>query len=397
MGLEDSTVFGLFDGDGGGGGFGLGDLWQGLNQFASSPVFGMYAGARMSEQEQERWDRHALEQRQRAGRAVWREHEFFRGYEGDEPGDPSVEGLIPFTERFSGQQRAEAERFYGGAPQRFERFAQPIRAGLGRISAEARGRLGQLGAGYAGLERRGMRGAAEIARGFGGLETEGRAGAADLVRRQEARERGLLGQLEGLGGQERRDIRQAYGAEGAAEQVRLGQMGMAGTSAAGGAAMGVARRRTESLGRLEERLRRERIGLTERQTGQTMQARAGALELGLGLGRERLGAEAGALEMGLGLTRERLGFGTEAMGYMTDLESRRLGATAQLGGAGLEYGDVAWQNLMGERERLEMMPWEARREELDRRQNLLLDRIQWQPPYVGQGQQLWGAAGTQVR
>lgn len=354
----------------------------------ASQLGGALFAGRLTEEEQEEWDRYVQQQERTASEAQERLRRFHWG-----PGPAG--GRIGAVQQLAGGQLGEAERFYGGAPQRFEAFAQPVRRGLAGISGEARGRLGELEAGYAGLERRGMAGAAELVGGFRGLETEGRAGAADLVRRQEARERGLLGQLEGLGGQERRDIIQAYGAEGAAEQVRLGQMGMAGTSAAGGAAMGVARRRTESLGRLEERLRGERLGLSERLSGETMQARAGALEFGLGLGRETLGAQAGALELGLGLTEQRLGFGTEAMGYMTDLESRRLGALTQLGGAGLEYGDVAWQNLMGERERLTMMPWEARRQAWEDWERMNVGgQIVRQPPYPSGSQELWGAAGT---
>jgi hypothetical protein len=232
-------------------------------------------------------------------------------------------GFLGAVGRVAEEGLAESERFYSARPEAFKSFADPIRTG------------------------------------YAGLEAEGRAGAAGLVSDQEVRERQLIGMQEGLGEQERRDINQAYRAAWGDEQARLVQSGLMGTGVASSAALNITRERTGAIGRFEERIRGERLDLSERLSGETLQAKAGALEFGLGLGRERLGVE------------------------------------AELGAAGLAYGDTAWQNRQSDRERFGLMPAEAAlmAEEDWRRLNVGPGGIQYAPPYgTGQGGQIGALA-----
>lgn len=356
--------------------------YEQLVTFLQGPVFGLLYGSYMSQEEQKEWDRFVEKIEGIAGEAEARRQATFEGAPVERPstririregvnfnaetreviqsridaGTAPESWIGQFTERVivpAGGRRprtlqdrptkaratgggflgavgrvareglAASEEFYGAAPQRFTDFADPIREG------------------YAGLER------------------EGRAGAAGLVSDQEARERRLMGMAEGLGEQERRDIQQAYRAEWGNQQARLVQAGLAGTGVASSAAYVHARERTDALGRFEERTRREQLGLSERLSGETLQARAGELEFGLGLGRERLGVE------------------------------------AELGAAGLMYGEAAWASQQADRERFGLMPAEAglMAEEDWRRLHVGSGGIQYAPPYgTGQGAQITGLA-----
>lgn len=80
----------------------------------------------------------------------------------------------------------------------------------------------------------------------------------------EARYQQLLAETEQRGGQEREDIRQRYEDVFQRGRQDLTSAGLAGTTALGGLRRGVAEAETGAAGRLEERLRGERMGIIER-------------------------------------------------------------------------------------------------------------------------------------
>ena len=87
--------------------------------------------------------------------------------------------------------------------------------------------------------------------------------------------RGQMAQmmLRGLGGQERRDIDQAFDRRSSAETANLAARGLGGTSLGSTLRTGIDRERTDAQGRLGERLRRERLGTFLGTSGDTLSAK----------------------------------------------------------------------------------------------------------------------------
>jgi hypothetical protein len=225
---------------------------------------------------------------------------------------PANERLLAETERIAGQNLVAGESFFGSAGSRFADVADPLRESIGE-----RTRLGI-------------------------------AGAEDIVNLQRERETRLLDEFGNLGQAERADINQRFGAFGRTQQARLAGLGLGGTTAAAGVASGVLRARGRELGLFEEGLRRERLDLSERLSGETLAAQGASLEFATGLRGE-------------------------------DIQAR-----GDLGFAGLDYGDRAFTNLISERERLGLA---GPREELagvERMNELELNQIINEPPVVGQ-------------
>jgi hypothetical protein len=107
-------------------------------------------------------------------------------------------------------------------------------------------------------------------------------------RANEQRYQDILTGLESSGAQERADIRARYAAIRSGGLGDLASRGLAGTSLASGVRTLAARGESESIGRLEDRLRMQRLGFMERRTD-TYPDEATMLDLAQGAGRYGVG------------------------------------------------------------------------------------------------------------
>ena len=82
----------------------------------------------------------------------------------------------------------------------------------------------------------------------------------DILGGYEKRYSGAMSTLEGLGGQQRADLDREYTELGSKQQQNLASRGLAGTTLAPTLAQGLAGKRTEAMTRLNESLKRERLG-----------------------------------------------------------------------------------------------------------------------------------------
>lgn len=263
-------------------------LLQGVANVAGSPAFGTLAGLRLSRREQQQYDEYRAQQQAIADELVSQTQGV-------------GQGAVEAAQGVSNQGLGLARRYFGGAEGRFASVLNPAEAGVSSL----------LG-GYRALEQQG-------AQGY----------------------QSLLAGLQGMGQQEARDIRADYANLGASEQSRLASMGLTGTSAVSGAALGVQRGQTDALARLQERIR-----------GETQATRLAGLESSLGLARERLGTQASGLE------------------FLTGLR-----------GQGLGYQDTATQNLLSSELNLGLLPSMTGIDVQEMLNRLRTEQIQFAPPY----------------
>lgn len=149
-----------------------------------------------------------------------------------------------------------------------------------------------------------------------------------------------MGNLEGMGDQERRDIEQSYGQRDSDIRQQLASSGMGNTTIGATMGLGTEREKRADLGRLEERLRNQKIDLDTSLT----QAQSAA--------RERMGssyADAMAQLSGQGLSsQEAMGqfgagmesqLGTSALGAQRGLNESAMSLLSGLSDRGLSYLD----------------------------------------------------------
>jgi len=116
-----------------------------------------------------------------------------------------------------------------------------------------------------------------------GIQDRFDTGAADLNQRYTDRQANIMGQFEGLGNQAREDIGQRFGELENRGSQDLASRGLGGSTMLSGMRQGVARQREQEQRRLEESLRRERIGYQTQLSGDALANRRGLLSEGTGL------------------------------------------------------------------------------------------------------------------
>lgn len=266
--------------------------------------------------------------------------------------EPALARRTGDIERISEQNLLASREFFAGAGDRFRGVADPLTADIERRTSL------------------GVSGAQDIAGGFGDLETEGRAQGESLFRGQQRREERLLREFGNLGDVERGELNRRFGALGRTEQARLTGAGLGGTTLASGVASGIERFRGRDLALLNEGLRRERLGFSERLSGETLSTRDLVDQRALELGRGRLGAEASSLEFATGLRGEEIqGKGELGFGRLQAEEQAfrdRINAESLFGTAGAEAGVAEAREL----------------------NQLELEQIVNEPPRTDQGSQL---------
>ncbi len=210
----------------------------------------------------------------------------------------------------------------GGFQQREQNVLGGFRDFESGINAQAQGRT-QAGQG---LIQNLM---SQLQGGFSGLQGDV-AGGFDTLRGD------LLGALQGSGGQERTDINEVFTNLGDATTSSLISSGLSGTTINQSLQGDVARQRTDALGRLDERLRQQELGIIG-DTG------AGALRAQENIGLAGLTSQENLGTFGAGLfsnlSGDALNFATSlglaGTGLEESLSGQTLGAEERLGGLGL--------------------------------------------------------------
>lgn len=278
-----------------------------LGSFLGSQVVGGLFGLAQAAREDKRKEQFRQEQLARADEA--------RGFL-FEP----LDRLLADTERFASESLAFSEDFLGSAGSRFAEVADPLRGMIrGRTQA-------------------------------------GIAGANELVRFQQEREQRLLAEQAGLGEAERAELNRQFRNLEQTERSRLGGLGFSG-SAVSSVASGARRAGAADLSLLNERLQRERVGLSERLSAETLQSRAGALEFATGLRGEQI--------QGLG----------------------------DLGFAGLDFEQQAFADILAARERFGLMPAQQAVAGGERMASFITEDVLFEPPVVGTANNLLFQSG----
>lgn len=176
----------------------------------------------------------------------------------------------------------------------------------------------------------------------------------------------ITAKLEGLGTQARKDIDRRYGDVSTQRQQALSARGFGGSTVGAAVEMGVQREKGGELGRLEEGLRRENIGLQSQLTGQALGARMGLsqqalgaqqqmmsnrLNLMTGLSGDQLMAHqslfGGGMNMYTGLSGDYLNtVGNVNVGYPSQAN---IGLAGTIGGGSYpvpDYGPSGWNQAM---------------------------------------------------
>ena len=197
--------------------------------------------------------------------------------------------------------RGRAEEIYGETKDiAFGRLGggmEMYAAGAGGILDQAAGRtagaLGEFGT----REQQIMGGYGAMRGALSGAYGEQ---ASQFGEQFEQRTRDITAKLEGLGTQARKDIERRYGDVSTQRQQALSARGFGGSTVGAAVEAGVQREKGGELGRLEEGLRRENIGLTSQLTGPALGAQMGLSQQALGA-RERLwGGELGMQQQMMG-------------------------------------------------------------------------------------------------
>lgn len=182
----------------------------------------------------------------------------------------------------------------------------------------------------------------------GGLRGAYDRGSAELLAGGRKRQADVLGLLEGLGEQEKRDIRRDFEGLRGQMQASLTNRGLAGTSMVPSLFTGIQRRQSEALGGAEERIRGQRAGALANLSGDVLNllgARTAGREglTGQQAG-QRLGFEEGRRGQRLGMQdvlsaediAARQGFADQNVNLFTDLRKDMLNTLA---GVNIGYPD----------------------------------------------------------
>lgn len=153
--------------------------------------------------------------------------------------------------------------------------------------------------------------------------------------------------LEGLGQQYRRDVNTQYNALGSQTQQQLANAGMTNTLAATGAQAGVARERADAIGRVNDMLGQQRLGLLNQlsgeETGWKYNLGAGGMDLANQL---QLGQMDLKNQVENSLMNMRADNRDTLWQLNNDYAERGFGLDQQLGLAGLGMGQSAAQNWL---------------------------------------------------
>lgn len=130
---------------------------------------------------------------------------------------------------------------------------------------------------------------------FQKLLQQSNQGYSGLEGRYKTREADILGQLEGLGAQERKDIERAFADLEAQQLGALNERGLAGSTVVGSVQGGLRERKGDELSRLNERLQNQRMnamaGLSADTLGAAERGQQTGTQLGLDYQTNRLGAD----------------------------------------------------------------------------------------------------------
>lgn len=118
--------------------------------------------------------------------------------------------------------------------------------------------------------------------------------ADPLLQGFQSREQRVLSELEGLGAQERRDINRQFDELSASQTQDLARRGLGSSTITSTVQQGAERERADAVGRLEDRLRRQRVGTLADITGQTLGAQERLGAAGFDIGRQGRSAITGA-------------------------------------------------------------------------------------------------------
>jgi hypothetical protein len=231
----------------------------------------------------------------------------------------------------------------------FQGYAGDLMGRYGQRTGRLMGMQGRQGGQLMGMQGRGM---ADLMGGYG--QARGEIGGAiagqnlGLDARYGMRLSNVMGMLDELGGQERRDIESAWDDQSSQAQMDLASRGLSNTTVLSTMEAGYEERKRDDLGRLDERLRREKTGAYESLSADMLMSQERgylrALETELGL---RTG-ELGAMERGYG---QQLGLATglsdQRLGMAQGLTGQQLAMYGQLGQQGLGYMESGAGTMMG--------------------------------------------------
>jgi hypothetical protein len=169
----------------------------------------------------------------------------------------------------------------------------------------------------------------------------------------------VMGMLDELGGQERRDIESSWDDQSSQAQMDLASRGLSNTTVLSTMEAGYEERKRDDLGRLDERLRREKTTAYEGLSADMLMSQERgylrALEVEMGLRTGELGAmERGyGQQLGLagGLADQRLGLSqgisNQQLGMQQQLSGEQLGMYGALGQQGLGYMEQGMGGMLG--------------------------------------------------
>jgi len=193
-----------------------------------------------------------------------------------------------------------------------------------------------------------------VREGYGGISDQYRSDSNDILgrlrgssddlnARYDQRTGSILSRLKGLGDQARSDIGERVGETTTTAVQNASARGLSGTGAIAGIRSSIAREGEKEFARLEEQLRREKIGTEASLTGEALGARergrnvdaataSNLSQFGAGLGQRGTDAIAAALgqeiEGGINLKRAKADFARDMMGTRMGLRSNIQGARA---------------------------------------------------------------------
>jgi len=175
----------------------------------------------------------------------------------------------------------------------------------------------------------------------------------DVNQQYTGRTRAIMGELRGMGEQERRDINRRYDAAGNRAQQRLLASGLGNTTIGASVAQGNERERTDALGRFEERTRQQQADVRAALTGEALSARERGYGAARGLQQALTGDIASARERraagGTNLSQALTG---DTLNTRSALAQQRLGQDERLMGRNLALQQQLAGLGLGAQERL---------------------------------------------
>jgi len=212
------------------------------------------------------------------------------------------------NEIISDMARGFEQQFPGGRiPWATGEYAAGTKAGTAELEAGQKLGLGEY-KGYASRilrlgEERKTDLLGEYGRGAADIRSEFARETTGLLGRAERRYETGMGMMEGMGEQEKKDIREEYGGEQGRMQAELTGRGLSGTTIAPSMRAGLLREQTGAIGRLEERIRQQKLGMHQALSGDVVSLAAQRSQLGTAIGMDLFG---GGMNLRTGLSGEQL-------------------------------------------------------------------------------------------